>query len=100
MKRWYEMSADVCILISMLELAQNQDRERYAKKLIKELVSNGYEPDVDLYEKCKNLYPMGRWYDQDKDLFLAIEYLKDAPTELQQEAILKVSDYMRLRTVV
>ena len=98
-KRWYEMSADVCILISMIELAQNSDRERYAKKLISELTDLGYTPEPDLYETCLEKYSMKRWYDSNKEVFLAIEYLKDAQKEIQQKAVAKVSDYMRLQAV-
>lgn len=100
MKRWYEMSADVCILVSMLELAQKHDKERIAKKLIKELINSGYEPDENLYEKYCNMYSMKRWYDSDKTLFLSIEYLKDATKEQQQTVISLVSDFMRLQTAV
>ena len=98
-RRWYEMSADVCILISMIELAQKADRERYAKKLISELLKLGYEPDPDLYEEYQDKYEMKRWYDNNKDVFLAIEYLKDAQREIQNTAINRVADYMRLQAV-
>ena len=98
-KRWYEMSADVCILISMIELSQSSDRERYAKKLISELTDLGYSPAPDLYDRCLEKYSMKRWYDSDKDVFLAIEYLKDAKKEIQEKAVAKVSDYMRLQAV-
>lgn len=98
-RRWYEMSADVCILISMIELAQNADRERYAKKLINELLDMGYEPDPDMYEECSDKYGMKRWYDSNREVFLAIEYLKDATKEIQDKVINRVTDYMRLQAV-
>lgn len=98
MKRWYEMSADVCILVSMLELAQKQDRDRIAKKIIEELVDLGYQPDENLYEEYCNSYSMSRWYDTDKTVFLSIEYLKDATKEQQEAAISRISDYMRLKS--
>lgn len=98
-RRWYEMSADVCILISMIELAQKSDRERYAKKLISELIDSGYEPNPNLYEEYNEKYEMKRWYDCNKDVFLAIEYLKDAKKEIQNIVINRVSDYMRLQAI-
>lgn len=98
-RRWYEMSADVCILISMIELAQESDRERYAKRLISELTDLGFKPEPKLYEKCAKKYKMQRWYDADRDVFLAIEYLKDANKEIQNAAISRVSEYMRLQAV-
>ena len=42
---------------------------------------------------------MQRWYDADRDVFLAIEYLKDANKEIQDAAISRVSEYMRLQVV-
>lgn len=30
-KRWYELTPDVCIVISKIELAKDEDRTRYAK---------------------------------------------------------------------
>lgn len=98
-KRWYEMSANVCILISMIELAQAADRERYAKRLINELLDLGYEPDPELYKSCSEKYSMKRWYDTNRDVFLAIEYLKDADKNIQDTAVVRVSDYMRLASV-
>ena len=98
-KRWYEMSANVCILISMIELSKTADRERYAKRLINELLDLGYEPDPDMYELCTEKYAMKRWYDSNRDVFLAIEYLKDADKSIQDTAVVRVSDYMRLEAV-
>ena len=98
-KRWYEMSADACILISMIELSKSADRERYAKQLITELTDLGYEPDPDLYDECLAKYSMQRWYDANKEVFLAIEYLKDAEKEIQSTAITRVKNYMSLEAV-
>ena len=98
-KRWYEMSADVCIVVSMIELAQQADRERYARRLISELTDLGYEPEPDLYEECLEKYSMKRWYDSNKEVFLAIEYLKNAQKDIQKTATSRMTDYMRLKAV-
>ena len=98
-KRWYEMSADVCILISMIELSKAADREKYAKQLINELTDLGYEPDPNLYEDCLEKYSMQRWYDANKDVFLAIEYLKDAEKTIQDTVVARVKDFMSLEAV-
>ena len=92
-RRWYELSPDVCILVSQIELAQESDRERYAKKLTTELLDLGYEPDPDLYESYNN-YSMNRWYDANKEVFLAIEYLKNAKSEIQKEAVIRIREYI------
>ena len=41
--RWYELSPDVCIVISKIELAKAEDQTRYAKLMLTELRKAGYE---------------------------------------------------------
>ena len=50
-KRWYELSPDVCIVISRIELAQDIDRTRYAKKILEELYHIGYKPNEKFIDK-------------------------------------------------
>ena len=98
-KRWYELSPDVCIVISKIELAKEEDRERYAKILLNELLKAGYEPDRKIYlERIRN-YEMRRWYDKSRVLFMAFEYLKDSDSEIQCEVAGKVLQHMRVEAV-
>ena len=47
--RWYELSPDVCIVISKIELAKAEDQTRYAKLMLTELRKAGYEPNRQIY---------------------------------------------------
>ena len=97
-KRWYELSPDVCMVISKIELAKEEDRTRYAKIVLTELQKAGYEPDKEIYlERIKN-YEMRRWYDRNRILFMAFEYLKDSESEIQSIVAESVLRQMRVET--
>lgn len=97
-KRWYELSPDVCMVISKIELAKEEDRTRYAKIVLTELQKAGYEPDKAIYlERIKN-YEMRRWYDRNRILFMAFEYLKDSESEIQSIVAESVLRQMRVET--
>lgn len=96
--RWYELSPDVCIVISKIELANEEDRTRYAKVMLKELQKAGYEPNKQIYlDRIRN-YKMRRWYDKNRFLFMAFEYLKDSKNEVQSEVACNVLRYIRQET--
>ena len=40
-------------------------------------------------------YEMRRWYDNNRTLFMAFEYLKDADEEMQKSVAVKVLNFMR-----
>jgi hypothetical protein len=93
-KRWYELTPDVCIVISKIELAQEDDRIRYAKQLLLELRKAGYEADRQVYLDRIRKYEMRRWYDKNRFLFMAFEFLKDANDEIQHIVVNKVLRYI------
>lgn len=93
--RWYELSPDVCIVISKIELAKEEDRTRYAKQMLVELRRAGYEPNRQIYlDRIRN-YEMRRWYDKNRFLFLAFEYLKDAESSVQTAVAHNVLKFIR-----
>ena len=64
--RWYEMSTDVSIVISKIELAKAEDQTRYAKLMLTELRKAGYEPNRQIYLDRIRSYQMRRWYDKNR----------------------------------
>jgi len=89
-RRWYELSPDVCIVISKIELAKEIDRTRYAKMILLELHNAGYTPNQEIYLKRLSSYDMKRWYDNNRTLFMAFEYLKDAQENVQSDVAVNV----------
>lgn len=81
--RWYELTTDVCIVISKIEMSQEEDRTRYAKLILSELRTAGYEPNRQIYLDRIRSYDMRRWYDKNRFLFMAFEYLKDADNDIR-----------------
>ncbi len=93
--RWYELSPDVCIVTSRIELAKDEDRTRYAKIMLNELRKAGYQPNKQIYLDRVRTYHMRRWYDKNRYLFMAFEYLKDSDSKIQAEVSVNVLRYIR-----
>ena len=93
--RWYELSPDVCIVISKIELAKEEDRTRYAKIMLRELRLAGYQPNRQIYLDRIRSYEMRRWYDKNRFLFLAFEYLKDSESDVQTTVAHNVLKFIR-----
>lgn len=94
-KRWYELSPDVCIVISKIEMSKEEDRTRYAKIMLKELRLAGYEPNKQIYLDRIRSYNMRRWYDKNRFLFMAFEYLKDSDSIVQSKVAYNVLQFIR-----
>lgn len=94
-KRWYELSPEVSMVISKLELLKEVDRTRYAKLMLNELRLAGYKPNEKIYLDRIQNYNMNRWYDKNRFLFMAIEYLKDADNTMQTEISKKILKLLR-----
>jgi len=95
-KRWYDLSPDVCITISRIEMADDEDRTRYAKIVLKELQLCGYKPNNEIYMKRVSSYEMKRWYDNNRTLFVAFEYLKDSDNDIQKKVAKNVLKFIEL----
>jgi len=93
--RWYELSPEVSMVISKLELLKEVDRTRYAKLMLNELRIAGYKPNEKIYLDRIQNYNMNRWYDKNRFLFMAIEYLKDADNTMQTEISKKILKLLR-----
>lgn len=89
-KRWYDLSPEVSMLISKVELAGGDKRANYAKRILLELFKQGYKPEPEQFQYRINNYSMNRWYDAEKNVFLAFEYLKDADKDIQQRVVKNV----------
>ncbi len=93
--RWYELSPEVSMVISKLEMLKEIDRTRYAKIMLNELRLAGYKPNEKIYlERIQN-YNMNRWYDKNRFLFMAIEYLKDSEPKMQTQIAKKMLKLFR-----
>ena len=73
----------VFFIYKFYNVVKEIDRTRYAKIMLNELRLAGYKPNEKIYLERIGNYNMNRWYDKNRFLFMAIEYLKDADKEIQ-----------------
>lgn len=88
-RRWYDIDATVSLAVSLLENT-NKNNQLICAKYIKEK-SNCF----NIYIEANKLedafnYFCKRWYDEDKEIADAFEYLKIMSFELQKETALEI----------
>ena len=82
-KRWYDNDPTVSLMVSMLEKVEEKIQLDCAKLIIKKAKGYGIRiSDDDLEETVKNFFR--RWYDKNRVLQEAFEYLKRAPFDFQK----------------
>lgn len=81
-KRWYDNDPTVSLMVSMLEKVDEKTQLECAKLIIKKAKDYGIRiSDDDLEETVKNFFR--RWYDKNRILQEAFEYLRRAPFDFQ-----------------
>lgn len=93
--RWYDLEPDVCMAISMIECAKQEEQVEYAEYIIR-LVK---EKDDDMnYIKNTTMSNIerryNRWYDKNETISTAFSYLKGTTKEIQKDVSLSVLAYM------
>lgn len=88
-KRWYDLDPTVSLAVSLIHDADTTHQSECAK-LIKDKAGdfNIHIPENKLEEAFK--YFCKRWYDKDKELADAFQYLKIMPFEIQKEVALEI----------
>ncbi len=81
-KRWYDLDPTVSLAVSLMEQADEKDCLECANYIIDKAKSYGVRiSENDLAETFN--YLLRRWYDKDKQIHYAFEYLKVAPYDVQ-----------------
>ncbi len=94
--RWYDIEPDVYMAISLIEIANDEQKIDYANFIIKTVKIK--DKDMNFIKNktknnIKNKYQ--RWYDKNDTLSTAIEYLKNTTPKLQKEISLDVLKYKK-----
>jgi isopropylmalate/homocitrate/citramalate synthase len=88
-QRWYDLEPTLSLAVGMMEKASSEKQLECAK-LIKEKAKDfGISIAQNKLEEAFN-YFRKRWYDKDKELADAFQYLKIMPFELQKEVSLEI----------
>ena len=91
-KRWYDFEPTVSLAVSLLRNAQTDTRTECADFIIDYAKSFGVQLPNDIFSKFD--YVLKRWYDEDKQLSEAFEYLRVAPEEFQREISFKIIQFL------
>lgn len=95
--RWYDIEPDVCMAISMIECAREDDQIDYANFIIREIKTKDIEMQYIKNSTKNNIqHKYSRWYDKNEIISTAFEYLKGTTKELQKEVSLAVLSYINL----
>ena len=82
-KRWYDLNPTVCMAVGLMEKAPVDKQLECADFIIDKVQGYGIKiTDNDLSEFI-NVFR--RWYDKNKQIHDALEYLKMSPTDVQVE---------------
>ncbi len=88
-QRWYDLDPTMSLAVSLMHETDTQNQKECAE-LIKNKAKdfNIHIPQNKLEEAFNYFYK--RWYDKDKELSTAFQYLKIMPFELQKEVSLEI----------
>lgn len=88
-QRWYDIDPTMSLAISLMHDAQPVKQSECAKMIIRKAKDFNIHIPQNKLEEAFN-YFCKRWYDKDKELADAFQYLKIMPFELQKEISLEI----------
>ncbi len=93
-RRWYDEDPTISLAVSLLENSGKSDQIKCAEFIKDKSHSfNIYIPENKLEDSFN--YFCKRWYDEDKEISDAFEYLKLMPFELQKETALEIIEKLQ-----
>ena len=87
-KRWYDKDPAVSLAISLIRNSDIENQYKYADFIINRAKDFGII--IDENPIASKFHFVKRWYDQDKQLAEAFEYLQKAPADQQKEIALEL----------
>ena len=85
-KRWYDKDPAVSLAVSLIRNSEIENQYKYAEFIVNRAKDFGVTIDENPLSNAFHF--VKRWYDQDKQLAEAFEYLQKAPVEQQKEIAL------------
>ena len=93
-QRWYDLEPTMSLAVSLIHNADKEGRSECAKLIIKKANDFNIHIEKNKLEEAFN-YFRKRWYDKDKELADAFQYLKIMPFELQKEVSLEIIEKLQ-----
>lgn len=91
-QRWYDKEPTLSLAVSLLRNAKDGTRSLCADMIISFAKDLGVQIPNDIFSNFN--YVLKRWYDEDKKLSEALEYLKNSPDELKREIAYKMIEFL------
>lgn len=91
-KRWYDLEPTVSLAISLLRNANDKMRLECANFIISYAKDFGVSLPNDVFSNFN--YVLKRWYDEEKLLSEALEYIRIAPNDLKREIAYKIIEFL------
>lgn len=88
-QRWYDIDPTMSLAVSLMHDAPSERQIECAKLIIRKAHDFNIHIPQNKLEEAFN-YFCKRWYDKDKELADAFQYLKIMPFELQKEVSLEI----------
>jgi len=88
-QRWYDLDPTMSLAVSLMHDAAPEKQSECAKMIIQKANDFNIHIPQNKLEEAFN-YFCKRWYDKDKELADAFQYLKIMPFELQKEVSLEI----------
>ena len=88
-QRWYDLDPTMSLAVSLMHDAQPDKQSECAKLIIRKAQDFNIHIPQNKLEEAFN-YFWKRWYDKDKELADAFQYLQIMPFELQKEVSLEI----------
>lgn len=88
-QRWYDLDPTMSLAVSLMHDAEPKKQSECAKMIIQKAKDFNIHIPQNKLEEAFN-YFWKRWYDKDKELSSAFQYLKIMPFELQKEVSLEI----------
>jgi len=88
-QRWYDIEPTMSLAVSLIHNADHDKQSECAKMIIQKANDFNIHIEKNKLEEAFN-YFCKRWYDKDRELADAFQYLKIMPFELQKEVSLEI----------
>ena len=95
-QRWYDKDPTLSLAISLIKNSDENTRHICAEKIIEIAKANNVEVKSGFFNIIATFH---RWYDENNELSLAMEYLKEAKTNLRKIIAVEIIHLLQLSEV-
>ena len=95
-RRWYDLDPTLSLAVSLMANSDEKTRSYCAGLIMEFLNNNNIKPNNNLTSFIENLK---RWYDDNKELSLAMNLLKNAPEDLRKNIALEIIEILQAAEV-